>query len=263
MWSGINPSLSFRYFKYTTIMNSVIPRTLNPEIDSDLEREVAFFLKWGYLVVEDAITKDQVEQLRAALDETFERKSEMLVHQLLEEDERFLFLLDNSPVLRRMTAILGNCVQLHSATARITEKGAEDQDWHRDGPWPMDSAGTPYGSLPAQINCGYYLDDLSPENGPIAIVPGSHRALFGPPAGHPRFPDELHVMARPGQAVMFDGWIYHRGVANNSMRRRVCLMCYQNAWMKSRESFEGPKARYLREHGTDEQKLLLGAVEKW
>ena len=158
-----------------------------------------------------------------------------------------LLLLDNPPVLERMQAILGTCVQLHSATARITESGQEDQNWHRDVPWPIDPDGTPYGALPGQINCGYYLDELDEDNGAIVIVPGSHRAPFRPPEGHPRFPEEKRVFARPGQAVMFDGCLYHRGAANRSaVRRRVCLMCYQTAWMKSREPFDGPFAQKIR-----------------
>ncbi|MCY4353183.1 MAG: hypothetical protein OXC09_00100, partial [Truepera sp.] len=53
---------------------------------------------------------------------------------------------------------------------------------------------------------------------------------------------------------------YHRGAANTSTEnRRVCLMCYQNAWMKSREPFDGPRVTALRENGTAEQQLLLGA----
>ncbi len=40
-------------------------------------------------------------------------------------------------------------------------------------------------------------------------------------------------------------------------------MCYQNAWMKSREPFDGPRVTALRESGGDERKLLLGAIEKW
>ena len=91
-----------------------------------------------------------------------------------------------------------------------------------------------------------------------------HRVPFRPPEGYPRFPEELHVMARPGQAVMFDGCLYHRGAANTSQqRRRACMMCYQAAWMKSREPFDGPFAQRLREEGTDEQKMLLGAIDKW
>ena len=243
---------------------SVVPAALNPPLTAELDREVRYFLKWGYLVVDDAVTADQVEMLRSALDAIFRRREEQFTHQLLEEDDRFAFLLDNAPVLRRITALLGTCVQLHSATARVTMPGAPDQDWHRDGPWPVDPDGTPIGSTPGQINCGYYLDELTGENGPIAIVPGSQRAPFRPPKGHPEFPDQLMVLARPGQAVLFNGWLYHRGVANRSERaRRVCLMCYQNAWMKSREPFDGPRVATLREHGTPLQKLLLGAVPKW
>lgn len=242
----------------------MVPSKLNPELSPELEREVRFFMKWGYLVLENALSAEQLEALREALDETFARTGTEFTHQLLEEDNRFSFLLDNPPVLERIKALLGNCVQLHSATARVTKPGTPNQSWHRDGPWPVDPQGTPYGSIPGQINCGYYLDDLTMENGPIVIVPGSHRALFRPPAGFPTFPDEQFILALPGQAILFDGWLYHRGAANDShSQRRTCLMCYQNAWMKSREPFNGPRVNQLREAGTPEQKLLLGGIESW
>ena len=244
--------------------SSIMPQYLNPTLTPELEREVSFFMKWGYLLIEEAITQSQVALLRSALDETFERSHTQFTHQLLEEDDRFAFLLDHPPVLTRMKAILGNCIQLHSATARVTEPGAPDQSWHRDGPWPVDPDGTPFGSIPGQINCGYYLDELTLENGPIAVVPGSHRAPFKPPEGFPRFPDEKLILAKPGQAVLFNGWLYHRGVANKSNnRRRVCLICYQNAWMKSREPFTGPRVTQIKENGSAEQKLLLGGVPQW
>ncbi len=197
---------------------SIIPATMNPAVDPDLQREVDFFMKWGYLVVEDAISMETVYTLREALDDSMGHKhgADQFTHQLLEEDDAFAVLLDNPPVMKRVTAILGNCIQLHSATARITQKGAPDQDWHRDGPWPVDPDGTPYGSIPGQINTGYYLDALTMDNGPIVVVPGSHRAPFKPPEGHPRFPDEKFGQDKPGQAVMFNGWLYHRGAANRS-----------------------------------------------
>jgi Phytanoyl-CoA dioxygenase (PhyH) len=246
------------------IKAGIIPAHLNPVLSPELEQDVRFFLKWGYLVVEEALTGEQIETLRVALDHTFTQNNSQFTHQLLEEDDRFAFLLDNPPVLDRMKALLGTCIQLHSATARVTQPGAPDQPWHRDGPWPVDAEGTPYGSIPGQINCGYYLDDLTMENGPIVILPGSHRVPFRPPAGHPTFPDERFILAKPGQAIIFDGWLYHRGAANQSQgNRRVCLMCYQNAWMKSREPFDGPRVTKLRETGTPERQLLLGAVPSW
>ena len=240
------------------------PAHLNRACSPQLQEEVAFFQQWGYLVVDDALTSEQVDALRTALDVTFAQSDEQFIHQLLECDEAFAFLLDNPPVFSRMKAILGECVQLHSATARVTLPGEKDQNWHRDVPWPVAPEGTPYGAIPGQINCGYYLDELSEENGPIVIVPGSQRVPFRPPICHATFPEEVRVLAKPGQAVLFDGCLYHRGGANQSQAaRRACLMCYQPAWMKSREPFDGPFAQRMRAEGNDEQKMLLGAIERW
>jgi ectoine hydroxylase-related dioxygenase (phytanoyl-CoA dioxygenase family) len=244
----------------------IIPKQLNPILTQELQDEVNFFLKWGYLIIDDAITKIELKILRAAFDDTLNNINKLnhIDVGLLEYDERFIFLLDNNPVIKRIEAILGCCIQLHSATARVTEPNTPNQNWHRDGPWPVDPEGTPYGSIPGQINCGYYLDELTEENGPIAVVPGSHKALFKPPSQDIDFPDQKLILAKPGQAIIFNGWLYHRGLENKSKsKRRVCLMCYQNSWMKSRETFDGPVLLKLKNNGTDLQKLLLGEVDKW
>ena len=61
--------------------------------------------------------------LREALDDTFGHRhgADQFTHQLLEEDDAFAVLLDNPSVMKRMTAILGNCIQLHSATAHLSD----------------------------------------------------------------------------------------------------------------------------------------------
>jgi hypothetical protein len=45
--------------------------------------------------------------------------------------------------------------------------------------------------------------------------------------------------------------------------RRGCFMCYQNAWMKSREPFDGPRVKKLRDEGPPERQMLLGGVGPW
>jgi ectoine hydroxylase-related dioxygenase (phytanoyl-CoA dioxygenase family) len=139
-----------------------------------LQEEVNFFLKWGYLIVDNALTGEQLSEVTSAFKECFENKDREFTHSLIEEDERFDCLLENPPIIQRMKAILGNCLQLHSATARVTRPGAPDQPWHRDGSWPVSPEGTPYGSLPGQINCAYYLDELTSENGPLVILPAAN-----------------------------------------------------------------------------------------
>ncbi len=43
---------------------AIFPSHLNPERSPELEQEVRFFLKWGYLVVDNALTGEQIEVLR-------------------------------------------------------------------------------------------------------------------------------------------------------------------------------------------------------
>jgi len=152
---------------------NIVPKKLNPILSPELQNEVNFFLKWGYLIVNNALNEKEVATIRAAFNDTLNDKNKLnhIEVGLLEYDERFIFLLDNKPVIERIEAILGYCIQLHSATARVTEPNTPNQNWHRDGPWPVDPEGTPFGSIPGQINCGYYLDELTEENDPIAVVP--------------------------------------------------------------------------------------------
>tara|TARA_B110000116_G_C16782111_1_gene558938 strand:+ start:1501 stop:2268 length:768 start_codon:yes stop_codon:yes gene_type:complete len=244
----------------------IIPSQMNSAVSNTLKEEVKFFLKWGYLIIDNALNKKQITVIQKAFNDTFQKypRYNAIDYGLLEYDKRFLLLLNNQKVIKRIKAILGNCIQLHSATARLSKPGTPNQNWHRDGHWPVDPKGTPFGSIPGQINCGYYLDKLSMYNGPICILPGSHKANLKPPQNFKDFPDQKMILAKPGQAILFNGWIYHRGVANNSdSNRRVCLICYQNAWMKSRETFDGPLVKKLKKNGTNEQKLLLGNVDKW
>ena len=242
----------------------LVPRTLGIGPEAFADPDVQHYLRHGWLVIDDAIDAATVASLRAALDDlTARRPDAELISTLLEEDDRFAVLLEVPAVMRRLHAILGTCLQLHSATARITRPGAPEQSWHRDGPWPVDPVGIPYGGIPAQINCGFYLD-ITPESGPFVCLPGSHRALMPSPGDSNPHPAELRLVPKPGQAVLFDGWMLHRGGANRSNHeRRACLMCYQHAWMKSRERFDGPRVQRLRANGSARTRLLLGEVGSW
>jgi hypothetical protein len=245
--------------------HSIVPENLNPDLDLALKDEVNSFMKNGYLVLEDAVTDDELKHIEILFDKHVISNEKGLIGKgLLEVDEAFGMLINNPPVMKRIRAILGTCVQLHSLAAIVKRPGEGVQSWHRDGPWPMAPEGTPYGSLPGQINCGYYLDELCEELGPVWVYPGSHRIEKKPPAEPCELDRQIPVYAKPGQVVIFDGWLWHRGGANKSNKIRRSLMhCYQNAWMKSREDFNTDAVRRIRDHGNNELKLLLGGVDSW
>ena len=115
----------------------IVPKSMNPELSEKDEKDLKFFLEHGYLVVDDALNTDEVNNIREAFNDTF-KKLDNVKHievGLLEYDKRFLKLLDNKIVIKKIKSILGNCIQLHSATARLCKPGEPNQIWHRDGPW--------------------------------------------------------------------------------------------------------------------------------
>lgn len=189
---GRGPSASEALLSQTD-GGGTMPTYATPFMDDKLRAEVEFFRQWGFLVVEDAVTPVQTAQLSDALDAAYERTKgdkrggggqpdpdakDHFIHNVLEEDPAFAFLLDNPPVLLRMRAILGAALQLHSATARYVSPGMPDQQWHRDGQFPVSGPGDDTDYRFGQINCGYFLDELTPELGPTMVVPGvSHFAI--------------------------------------------------------------------------------------
>lgn len=242
----------------------IVPSVLNPEMSENLSRDVAFFMEHGYLLIDDAISPPQLTMLRELFDEHVIPQW-LIPCGLLDIDRRFAEMIANPTVLERVHGILGTCVQLHSIAAITKPPGAEVGLWHRDGPWPMAPCGTPYGSLPGQVNCGYYLDPLDDEIGPVWVIPGSQRSSTRPPRERMELPDQMAVYPKPGQALLFDGWLWHRGGANQTTDRirRNCMYCYQSAWCKSREDMTTPVVQALREAGDAELKLLLGGANNW
>ena len=51
----------------------IIPKKLNPDLDKKLEKEVNFFLKWGYLIIDKALTDNQIVLLRKTFNKTFKK----------------------------------------------------------------------------------------------------------------------------------------------------------------------------------------------
>jgi ectoine hydroxylase-related dioxygenase (phytanoyl-CoA dioxygenase family) len=74
------------------------------------------------------------------------------------------------------------------------------------------------------------LDDFTPYNGALRVVPGSHRfrrlpaeALADPLADHP---EQLQVTGRVGSVVILNAHTWHAGTVNRSARPRTALHAF-------------------------------------
>lgn len=65
-----------------------------------------------------------------------------------------------------------------------------------------------------------FLDDFGPCNGATGLIPGSHQwpQALPKPQQQPqaRHPDEIQVSGQAGDALIFDGHLWHRGRENHS-----------------------------------------------
>ena len=137
-----------------------------------------------------------------------------------------------SPVMRGpVMAVLGvPDVQLHRASILAKPPG-------NGSPFPMHQDGAYFENLPARyVNAVVYLDDMTPENGPLRFLPGSHRNGLIPhlTEGKKHLPLDQYpieagesVLANAGDVVLFSPWTVHGSMPNRSqMVRRTVRVGY-------------------------------------
>jgi len=209
--------------------------------------DLARFAADGYLVVPDVLGADLRARLGAALLALVEHEfvngipaaggayDGRYLRGLLDKDRAFHALIDHPVTTPIVRAMLGPRVQIRSFTGRVTYPGTGHASrWHVDQPSWVDPA-PPFFSYPQIINVIYLLDDVTAANGPLLVVPGSHRSPTPPPAEHGDLPGQVALTAPAGSAILIHGALWHRGGANGpgGALRRVLLVDHNPVWMKT------------------------------
>ena len=161
---------------------------LKPKILKQAQRE-AYFTD-GFLLVERAISDDWIRKLRAATDELVERSRKVTksdpvfdlepahrpdaprlrrVSNPVEQHPVFWEYCLNSVMADIVADLVGPDVKFHHSKLNFKwSKGGEEVKWHYDiSFWPH----TNYSPL----TVGTYLYDCGMAQGPLGVIPGSHR----------------------------------------------------------------------------------------
>ncbi len=188
----------------------------------------------GYVLLRNAVAADWRERLRARLEQLFEQEgadagSEFRTEpearrlaNLVNKGEVFHEVIRHPDVLACVEAAFAAPFKLSSLNARSANpNSATGQPLHVDMGFLADAQG------PKGVNAVWMLDDFTPRNGALRVVPESHRRNARPQEVLPDplapRPDEIVVTGNAGDILILQAHLWHAGLANRTDRPRLSL----------------------------------------
>lgn len=195
----------------------------------------------GYAVIEDAISADDVEAVRAALAphfdgglygrNDFEGFRTQRVYALPAKSREFDRLIEHDEVLAVTEALLGPGFLLTAGLAINLGPEETAQALHYDEAFYR----LPRPRPPLSLSVLWAIDDFAADNGGTLLVPGSHR--WGDEGPGPDVkPVPLEMPA--GAVALYPGTLWHAGGANVTDRFRLGISIqYVVSWARQQESY--------------------------
>ncbi|SDX79586.1 phytanoyl-CoA dioxygenase family protein [Paenibacillus sp. CF384] len=236
------------------------------------EEERKQFNELGYLVVENALSPEQVAELTTEFDRIYEDKlsgghdpsTALFYPNFIPDHSSFLNLVDYDKVLPKVWDILGWNIYLYHAHMIATPPSGKPKSdatfgWHQDsGRVNMEMESHPRPRLSLKV--AYFLSDVSePDRGNFWVVPGSHlKDNLEMPADRQGQPEgAIPVCVKPGSAVFFDRRTWHAGSPNwSDYTRKVLFYGYGYRWIRTKDDMT---VQHLWESSDPIRRQLLGA----
>jgi len=216
---------------------------------SELER----FRREGFLRIGPLVDGERLLRMREEFEERVRREARQYglpsewyrlsvfqFRDLWREGGSFLERLKDRVVLDAVRTLLG-VERVRLVFDYLISKpagGAHVAFWHQDAPY-----------LPIEpqrvVSCWMALDEVTRESGPLKFVVGSHLQGAAAPVRHgdaePDFKgrEVIEATLSAGEAVLFDGLLWHASEANCSKRDR---RAYATVWMDAESRYRPERA---------------------
>ena len=223
-----------------------------------LQQQGEYFGENGFVVIPGAIAPEELARLHADII--------ALNWQAREESiwasKAAAALVENASVIAALRACYGEihcfkCVYV-SAPPRDDSSGARRQPLHLDY-GTEEFSGDARNLSPSWVNVGFYLSDLTPERGPLWVVPKSNHQYDLVPGSDLEHLDNAArmVLAKAGDAVLFHCFTAHAGGFNFSdSARQAIFFSFRPNWARlPGQASNWPQAAFL--SATSERKKLL------
>jgi ectoine hydroxylase-related dioxygenase (phytanoyl-CoA dioxygenase family) len=203
----------------------------------------------GYLVLPHLMSGEFLESLRQRIEELFAEEGGRAGSEFKQEPNarRLANLVNKGGIFERAIAtpevlecmehVLGPQFKLSSLNVRAADPMADcGQPLHADSGAVADERGY------WVCNSVWMLDDFTPENGAIRMVPGSHKwrrlpqdALADPVAPHP---DEVLLTGQAGTVVVMNAHMWHGATANRTNGQRRAMHAFYTRWDKPQQQYQ-------------------------
>lgn len=168
------------------------------------------------------VSSDDVGAIRAMFEEARQEfDSEAIDDDLFESDPVFDLTMSSPRVLSGVAYVMGPMFQILNLVSRCPRPGEGQQALHRTAFGPRRIATTIW-----------LIDDMTLDNGPTRLVPGSHLTSEGLPKvmnddPTQTHPDEIKLTGKAGSVVVFDDRCWHGGsLHNGGGPRRVVISSF-------------------------------------
>jgi ectoine hydroxylase len=246
---------------------------------ADLAAQRAEFDQNGYLIIPGALTQDEVDHYRNALDRVYKAAEASgqiqpggSLHQLsaVANCPEAIGLIDHPVTLPYIWSVLGWNVHVYHSHLDVhpplPTKRPFRFEWHQDGGRQNREIETdPRPRL--SVKLAFWLSDVSePGRGNFKVVPGSHLTnwISGPPRRDVEWADPegaIEVTANPGDVVVFDRRLWHARSDNYSdITRKAMFFGYTLRWIAIRDENDGIWSADWADQINPVQRQLLGGI---
>ncbi len=191
----------------------------------------------GYALLPDLIDADLLSTLQTHVESLFAMEGDRAggefkrepgsrrLANLVAKGQLYWQLLTHSRVLPLVKHVLNDSVKLSSLNVRSV-----NAHWNRPQPLHCDMGAVADGLGYWVCNVVWMLDDFKQDNGPLRVVPGSHRwrklpqdALKDPAIDHPQ---QITLTGSAGSAIVINAHLWHGGMANHTAQSRTAIHAF-------------------------------------
>ena len=227
-----------------------------PHETKDINKARRDLQKYGYCLIEDAMSEHQRSAMRRRLEEQAQAErdcglADMTPHfhimwTLVNKGECFAKCIEfdpewvqGGPMIEQLNnELLGPRHYAYSFASNIARPGSYPQNLHQDS-GAIHPIQTPH--APILVNTVYIMQDVSDINGGTLVIPTSHRLVSRVAPGEEvgPLPPAVNVEAKGGTVMLMDGRLLHgTGVNHTDDWRYIMTNSNVLPWLRQQENWQ-------------------------